>query len=387
MYPINISFVIDSIQIPTAGTEKQLLLLLKSLDRSKYNSSLVCLFQSEWMREHFDICPVHEIGTKSPLSPCSWPKVFKLARHFTLNGIQIVHTFFRDASIAGIIAARIAHVPIVVSSRRNRGYWLNRFEIAVLRCLNRRVSAVIANSVDIKEFTHRVEGYPLEKINVIYNGIDTEFFKAASPESSRAAAERLGIPSGAPVAASIANLRPIKGIDVLIRALPTVTRIHPEFTLLIGGEGSEAGKLQNLVKELNLARNVRFLGSVKDVRSVLQLCDLGILSSHSESLSNSIVEYMAMGLPVVATDVGGTREMIKHGENGFLVPAGDSEALAQATLRVLRDRELMAKVGAENRKKAERMFGKERCIREHEELYVHLLHRKERCSADLVQNG
>jgi glycosyltransferase involved in cell wall biosynthesis len=300
-----------------------------------------------------------------------------LANFFSHRKVQIIHTFFRDANIAGVVAGRIARVPIIISSRRNKGYWHNRREILVLKFLNRWVTRFLANSEDVRKYTYAAEGVRSEKVDVIYNGLDFGNYPVLTENARKTSRKSLDLPDESPVVVMVANLRPVKGIDVLLNALPEIARENHEVTFLVVGEGDERPKLENLVERYGLGNNVRFLGTRTDVPFILNACDLGVLSSHSESLSNSIIEYMASGLAVVATDVGGTREIITHGENGFLVPGGDSQALARAIIKLLKDSELRTKMGHIGREKAKKLFNLEGCVRKYEEYYIGLLNQSD----------
>ncbi|MCD6298162.1 MAG: glycosyltransferase [Deltaproteobacteria bacterium] len=378
MVTIPIAFVIDTIESPTAGTEKQLLRVIENIDRRQFKSLFCYLYESDWIRKNLDLCTSYEIGTRSPLRPTSWAKIIRLAFFFHRNRVQIVQTFFRDANIAGIIAGRLANVPVIISSRRNKGYWQTSSELLILKILNLLVTRFLANSKDVRKYTHDVEGIPLERIDVIYNGFDFNQLTKETFEVRSKAKKVLEIPEDTLVAVAVANLRPIKGTEVLINALPSVIKQVPNFVLLLVGDGNERPKLEGLVRNLELGDTVRFLGTRTDVMEILSACDLGVLSSHSESLSNSIIEYMASGLSVVATDVGGTREMVIHGENGLLVPVGDSKALGKAMIQILVDAKLRIKMGRRSREIAQNRFSLEGCIKEHEDYYLKFLAKNKR---------
>lgn len=246
----------------------------------------------------------------------------------------------------------------------------------VLKFLNRWVTRFLANSQDVRQYTHAAEGVALEKIDLIYNGLDFGKYPPITQDARKISRKTLDLPEECHAVAVVANLRPVKGIDILINALPEITRENHQVIVLIVGGGDERPKLEKLVERHGLNKIVRFLGTRTDVPFILNACDLGVLSSHSESLSNSIIEYMASGLPVVATDVGGTREMITHGESGFLVRQGDSQGLAQGIITLMRNPELRVKMGHAGREKAEKMFNLEGYVKEHEEYYIHLLKKR-----------
>ena len=366
-------FCIDTIADATAGTENQLVLLTRHLSRAGVKVTIALLHRSPWVSRNIDYCPVYELGVKSLFSLLGWTKVAQFSKFLRENKVQVVHTFFHDASIVGIFAARLANVPVVISSRRNRGYWHTPKEIFITKRANRWVTRILANSEDVKQSTHEVEGYPLEKIDVIYNGMDLNRFTCASIEGRNRIRCDYEISPDGTVAVMVANLRPVKAHEVIIKAMPRVLSECPNLVLLLVGEGQERARIEEQIKKAGIGQNVLLLGTRTDIQDILRAADLGVLSSRSESLSNSIMEYMASGLPVVATDIGGTREMITHEENGLLVPPGNPESFAEAVITLLKNSDLRLKMGAANRIKAQKMFSVERMVREHEELYIRLL--------------
>jgi glycosyltransferase involved in cell wall biosynthesis len=372
--PVRIAFVADSIWYHSGGTETQLLQLIRCLDRTRFWPVFCCLYQTDWLRKNFDLCPMFEIGTNAPLKPASWLKVLRFSKYLMAQKIHIVQTFFRDANLACVAAARLARVPVIISSRRSKGHYYNEWEIMLLRFFDRFVTRVLTNSEDVRLYTHQTEGIPLKKVDLIYNGIDVERFCPVSYACKRSVKRTLGLPEGAIVGALVANMRGVKGIDVLIKGLPQVVKRFREFIVLVVGRDMGEGQyLKALVRSLGLRENVRFLGLRSDITEILKACDIGILSSRSESLSNSILEYMSCGLPVVATDVGGTREMVSSGRNGYVVPSEDSAALAAAITKILENPELLAKMGRESRVRAEMQFAVEKQIKCYERYYLTLI--------------
>ncbi|MEI6611095.1 MAG: glycosyltransferase [Deltaproteobacteria bacterium] len=375
MRPIPIAFCIDTIEAPSGGTENQLLLLIRNIDRTRFSPILCVLYSSAWLQTQFNLCPVYEVGTKSPLRPSSWTKIFRLSRFLRQRGVRIVQTFFRDANIAGILAARFAFVPIIISSRRNKGHWHTGFELALLRCLNLFVTSFLANSEDVKQYTNQAEGIPLNRIDVIYNGFDFKGISAMTPEMKSKFRKSLDIPGDALVISAVANLRPVKGLDILVQSLQRVISAFSNVVVLLVGEGSERSNLAKQIQSLGLDNTVRFMGTRKDIPDILQASDLGVLSSHSEGLSNAIIEYMACGLPVVATDVGGNHELVIPGENGYLVPPGNPGALSEALIQLLQDSELRHSLGMNSLNLVKDKFNLSVYIQAHERYYWGLINR------------
>jgi L-malate glycosyltransferase len=333
---IRIAFIIDTIESPTAGTEKQLLLLLKNLDRTIFLPTLCVLRSSQWIEREFTLCPVYEANITSFKKPSSYHQLYKLAQYFKNEKIDIVQTYFRDANIAGILAGKLAKVNGIVSSRRDMGYWHNNLELVLLKVVNRWVNCFIVNSWATKEWSIKTEGIPEKKIRVIYNGIDLRGFEKVSAETTVTYRNHLEIPQTAPVIGIVANLRPVKGVDLFIRAAQVVMKHYPESHFIIVGDGPDRIALEKLTEDLGLGEHIHFLGKRLDIPEILSIFDIGILSSYSESFSNSIIEYLSAGLPVIATDVGGCRDNIVQNKIDYIVPKGDYQAIGEAILEALK---------------------------------------------------
>lgn len=367
---IKIAYIIDTIESPTAGTEKQLLLLLENLDRQQIRPYLCVLQGSEWLKNEFDLCPVYNLRIKSFKDPVSYRRIWNYAKFLKREKIDIVQTHFRDAGIAGILAARMAGVR-VISTRRNQGYWLTRRELLIQKVLNRWVTVFIANSHSTKKWANEVEGIPEDKIRVIYNGIDPGPYLKLSPETREKYRRILEIPGNSPAIGIVANLRPVKGIEVFLRAAQLVKKQIPEARFVIVGDGVEKDNLERFADESGLNEGVTFLGKREDVVQILSALDVGVLSSHSESFSNSLIEYLAAGLPAVCTDVGGCREIIEHGVNGFVVSAGDYRAMSDYIIKIIREG-MFDEMRTRNNKKAETGFSMNQTISMYEEIYSNI---------------
>ncbi|MDH4099355.1 MAG: glycosyltransferase [Nitrospirota bacterium] len=368
---IKVAFVIDTIESPTAGTEKQLLLLIENLDRREFSPVLCVLYSSDWLSSEFRSCPLYVIGARSFKTPGMYASIFRFRNFLKKEGVSIVQTHFRDSNIVGILAARLAGIKAVISSRRNQGYWYTPTEIRLLKILNRWVSLFVANAESTKEWAVRTESIPREKIEVIYNGLDLDKFRSLISDAKKRSRECLNINPVAPVVGIVANLRPVKGVDVFLRAAALVKKDLPGAIFVSIGDGGERSKLEALSEELGIADSVRFLGKRLDIASILPAFDVAVLSSRSESFSNAVVEYMAAGLPVVCTDVGGCREAVGDGINGFVVPVGDYAAMGASIATILKDG-LQGEMGTISRKRANDLFGLDSMISKFERMFDRL---------------
>lgn len=368
---IKIAFIIDTIGSPTAGTEKQLLLLLNNLNREMFQPYLCVLKSSDWLESRFNACPVHVLGITSFKDFKSYLHIYKFAGFLKEKKIDIIQTHFRDAGIAGILAAKLAGTGTVISTRRNQGYWLNNRELALQKFLNRWVDVFIANSNSTKKWMSDIERVSEEKAQVIYNGIDIDAFDKSNPGTRLKSREMLGINGNAPAIGIVANLRPVKGVDIFLRAAAIVRNEIPSAAFFVVGDGSEKDNLKKLRHELELDGEVRFLGKREDIPFLLTALDLGVLSSHSESFSNAVVEYLAAGLPVVCTDVGGCREAVEHGVNGFIVPTGDYGKMASRIIEIIK-KGLVSGMSLKSRQMAENYFSISKTGKAYEGVYINL---------------
>ncbi|MBV5330680.1 MAG: glycosyltransferase [Chlorobium sp.] len=365
---IKIAFVIDTIESPTAGTEKQLLMLLKYLDRSKFQPYLCVLRSSQWTKTHFAECELIDIGFLSFGKLHSYLNLIKFSAWMRRERIDIVQTHFAEGNKVGIIAARLAGCKKIISTRRNQGYWHNRFELLLLATLNKWVACFLANSGNTREWVALAEGISPNRIKVIYNSLEIDIFSKGSDGERLAFRKQLDFPSEAIIVGVVANLRPVKAIDVFILAAARVLEQLPQVRFVVVGAGPEKEKLEALCDDLGIKSFIRFLGECLDVPSILSCIDIGVLSSSSESFSNAIVEYMAAGLAVVCTNVGGAREAIEDGFNGFVVEAGDFEKIAEC-IAVIIEKDLFLDMGRRGKGKAERLFSHKEVIAHYQQIY------------------
>lgn len=367
--PLRIAFLIDAIYSPTAGTERQLLLLLDGLDRSAFEPRLCVLRNSSWLQEHYSSCPIHVLNIKSLRSIVTCLKLFCFVRWLRREKIDILQTHFRDASIIGMLAGFLAGVPGIIATRKNQGFWMSVAELRMQKILNSIPDAYVANSESTRQLVHTVEGVPLRMIHHIPNGLDLSVYSHVDHVVIEQHRSSLRIPPAAPIVGIVANLRPVKRIDVFLHAAALVLREFPASRFVIVGEGEERQGLDELACGLGIRDSVHFLGRRTDVPDLLPMFDVGVLSSDSESFSNAVVEYMAVGLPVAATDVGGCREAFGDSPATVLVHPGDVEALARAVILFLKDDELRTVARKHHPKRVAELFSHTAYVQQYEQLF------------------
>jgi glycosyltransferase involved in cell wall biosynthesis len=217
----------------------------------------------------------------------------------------------------------------------------------------------------VRDFCVSHIGLPPEKLGVIYNGVQVPE-TSASPREARA---KLGLPLDGQVIGTVSRLYLVKGIDFLIRALAQMD----DAALAIVGDGPERAALETLADTLGVAGRIHWTGHRRDVPTLLPAFDLYVQPSLHEGMSNTILEAMAAGLPVVATAVGGTPEVVDDGVTGLLVPPRDPDALAGVIVRLLRDLDLRRKMGRAGQERVRRHFSLEQMVRQTQALYERLL--------------
>ncbi|WP_319583454.1 glycosyltransferase [uncultured Pseudodesulfovibrio sp.] len=344
---IRIAFVIDYIESPTAGTEKQLNTILDNLDTEVFHPCLCILRESEWSRSQYK-GEIHHADVPSVSSLSFVPRLLGLARYLRENRFDIVHTFHRDGDLFGTIAARIAGIPVVIGSRRDQGYWLNWKERGLRRLIRRFQTHYITNAHSTRKQMMAQENIPASIIEVIPNGIDLSLFSSStSREPLRA---EWGMDDKDVVIGCVATLRPVKDHDGVLKGFAQACSKNARLRLVLVGDGRCRDDLERLASELGVRSKVTFLGKRRDIPAILSALDVGLLFSKSESMSNTILEYLAAGLPVVCSDVGDASEMV-NGENGALVPQGDIPALAEGMLS-LGDADVRTRMGAESRSRS-----------------------------------
>lgn len=290
--------------------------------------------------------------------------------HLLRRRPDIVHFFLPAAYVLGTPAAVMSRCRIRIMSRRSQNNYQRQLFGSgfVERQWHRRMSAVLGNSRSVVSQL-RSEGVPEAKLHLIYNGVDLSAFGRNVPRD--VARNRLGLSRDVLVFVIVANLIPYKGHADLLLALSRISHLLPENWVLqcAGRDDGIGSSLQNLVEELGLTQRVHWLGSVKDIPLLLAAADVALLTSHEEGFSNAIIEYMATGLPTVVTDVGGNAEAIQHGETGFVVPAKNPAALADAILELALDPGKREKMGMAAQDTAKQRYSLEACVESYANLY------------------
>lgn len=330
-----------------AGIEGVLLKIMRLIPPDRYRFSLATFSLGRAVPDAEQLrCPLHVFPLKKSYDWNALRMAGKLRRLIRSENVSVVHTFLESADIWGGLVAKLSGCPILISSRRDMGYFRSKKHGLGYRVINPLVDQVQAVSEEVRSFLIRRDGLDPQKVVTVYNGV--EFERLAAANGVDELRTKLGLDLGDPVITTVANIRPVKGLDVLIRTAATVCRELPRSRFLVVGEVIDRPyfeQLQEQVRMLHLTDNVIFLGRSDRVPSVLKLSTLFCLLSRSEGFSNAILEAMATGLACVVTKVGGNGEAVEEGLSGFLVKSEDAASAADRILTLLRDPQRAKQMG------------------------------------------
>lgn len=345
-----------SLTLKTGGLERILADLAKHHQRERCVPHFVAMREVGRFAEEIRAagCPVLQLQPGSRLQ-----QMRELMRWLREQEIDVLHTHNTYPHLYGTLAARWAGVPVVVQTRHGQraGHgWKSR---VLYRAAATWVDRVVAVSDDAANLCLEADGLPASKVQRIWNGIDLSAFRYRGPVAE-------------PVAISVARLSPEKDFATLLWATAQVIQTIPNFRLKLVGDGPERDKLQRLARAIGLTDCVEWLGERKDIPDLLTTAGFFVTSSLTEGISLTLLEAMAVGLPIVATDAGGNREIVVDGITGAITPVGDVNQLAQAMIAMCRRADEWPAWGRAGCARVREHFSIERMVRDYEQLYEDL---------------
>jgi glycosyltransferase involved in cell wall biosynthesis len=354
MPPERVLVVIDGMEV--GGSQAQVVQLLRGLDRQRWAPELAFFRDDSTLADAVrrDGTPVHLVPKRRRFDPSFLRAYARLLRE---RDYALVHAFSLTAELASVMAFPLARRrPALVVSERSfaldRPSWFWRLKRLVLE----RADAAIANSRAGATATALRTRMPEASLSVIANAVDLPM--AITPAERDDLRRELGVPAGRRLALFVGRLVYQKNLPCLLGALAQLPPPARPW-LAIAGDGPERAALERLASELGLDADVRLLGERGDAKRLMQAADLLVLPSFFEGLSNSLLEAMAAGCPVVASAVGGTPELVEDGRTGLLFPADDVAALAAAILRLAGDPALGARLSRAGRDQVVRNHSRE----------------------------
>lgn len=337
------------------GQEKLLIEFARHADRRRFELRFVSLAGRGALAADLEALgwPVTALDAPPGLRP---GLVGTLVRLFRAWGAQVVHTHNERPLIYAAPAAKLARVRRVIHTKHGRGTGNSRRQLWLTALAARFANEFVGVADDCARLAV-AQGVPARRVRTLHNGIDTRRFAYRGP-----------CPDGPAVL--VARLCPEKDVPTLLDAVALAVSRRPDFRLQIAGDGICLPELRRRAAELNLDGHVAFLGMVDDVPALLAGARLLVLSSISEGVSLTLLEAMACGLPVIATRVGGTPEVVADGATGLLVPPRDPSALAAALLELYADVGRCRRLGEVGRRRVEESFDVRRMVARYERMYA-----------------
>ena len=332
------------------GLERVLIDILSNLDRSRFNPFFCSLLDpvEEMYRklERLDV-PSTVLGKGEGIS---WSLVFRLARLLHRKRIDLVNTHDIGATLYGAPAARLAGIELIVHTDHSQILTINRLMPVYRWIMQHLVIRTITVSMDLEDYLVKEIMVDRSKIVTIPNGIDSSRFTI--DRDSTPLRNELGIPVDSLVIGTIGRLTEQKGTSYLIDAFADLSKRVSNASLVIVGDGELRGDLKHRAEGTGAGDRIFFTGIRDDVPDLLRMFDVFVLSSLWEGQPITIMEAMAAGKPIVATDVGGNGEILRSGDFGLLVPAGDAGKISTAVTSLLTDRPMAGDLGERARQQA-----------------------------------
>lgn len=287
---------------------------------------------------------------------------------------DILHCHLVASNIFAKPIGRLCGVPLIFNhDHTNDDYRANdRLRLALDRFSNRFATHILPVSDSCRRFLIEREGVPAHKITLIQNAIDLRKFSAGHGTRAEARSE-LGLPAGVPVVAGVGRLNPQKNFTLFIRVAAAILREKPDVHFLLAGDGPEEEALRRLARELGVQDRVHFSGYLSDTRRAYLAADVLLMPSLFEGLPMTLLEAMAMRVPVVASALDGIAEVIEDGRDGFLVTSGDAEQFRRKVCGLIGNPRLAAEIGDAASQKIARRFSAERMCSEVEQIYDRFL--------------
>lgn len=360
-----------TLMIPTldrSGAEKQFTLLATHLPRDEFDVSAIALTRSGPYADELTAAgiPLTVIGKRSRFDPFS---LLRLRRELMRLQPDILHTWLFAANSYGRLCAGAVPNAKIVVSERCVDSWKSGWQVWLDRRLIDRTNRLVGNSQAVVDF-YRELGVPPDKLVCIPNGIDIVPVDESDPIAARRDLKaELKLPADAFVAGYVGRLARQKRVEDLIWAVETLRQIRPNLYLVLVGDGPERSSLESFAGDIGCTEHIRFLGHRDDAARWLRMFDVFCLASSFEGMSNSLMEAMAAGKPVIASDIPANRELVIQGETGFLPKLTDTVGFMQFLRRLIDEPGLGTRLGNAGRSRIETSFSISRMVESYANVY------------------
>jgi glycosyltransferase involved in cell wall biosynthesis len=324
------------------GAGKYYLTTIPLLDKQLFRTTLCVLRSDDALTRHFEEAGinVHHLG-RGKFDPFTLLDIVSLIRK---ESIDLIHAHGYGSANFGRVAGVLCQVPVMLHAHDEDSQypWYQSFLDAPLSRFTHRVIAV---SSAVKESSVKKRKVKHKQVVVVYNGIPLGEFIQSSPEGIATQKRAFGIGENAPVIGTVARLREEKGVEYLLRSMPSILSVFPDTVCIVVGDGPLRESLEELSRGLGIDRNVLFTGFWQDLPDIVSIFDLQVIPSLTEGFPLAVIEAMAMRKPIIGTDVGGMKEVVRESETGLLVPPRDPDSLAKKIVFLLEHPEVAATLG------------------------------------------
>jgi glycosyltransferase involved in cell wall biosynthesis len=372
MFPVN--------QLGVGGAERQLAELVKGMDKNRFEPIVVSLYPGGALEPEVKAMPGVELISLRRRGRFDFLILFKIYRLLRQRRVKIIQPFLTPASFFGMAPSFMNRRLVKIITERC-GVRVNpRLGSSLYRkaedFLTRYADWVVPNSQSGEDYVIK-RGISPAKVKVIYNGINLERLKP-NPDVVARIRQQVKLPPGGKIIGITASLTPAKDHATFLKAAKAVSAIVPQTRFVMLGDGPLRPDLERMSRELGIDSVVTFFGNQRDVGSYISSYDIACLTSFDhEGCSNATLEAMALGKPVVVTDIGGNREVVEHGITGLLVPPKNPEALANNIITYLKQPELAQRIGQQAKQKVLTQFSIPRMVQEYQDLFETALKQQE----------
>lgn len=373
---INILFIIDYFH-GTGGTERHLTHLVHHLRQDIFSCSVVIfdLVENRWVDSiRAQGVPVVHIPVGREYTPSALVRASELSNFIRNNRFDIVQTFHQKSDTFAAVITKLSGIKHIVSSKRDIGQLKRPRHFFVNRLLRSLFERVIVVADAVADVVALKEQMPRNKIVKIYNGVDEQAFSPSTFNERMQARTQLGFADDDFLVGMVARMHPNKNFDVFLEGAMKALEAIPSLKILAVGGGPLLEYFRENYRSEVAESVIFFPGDVSDVTPYMRALDVGCLvPGNNEGFSNSIIEMMAMGLPMIVTDVGGNAEAVIDGQNGMVIPPRDSDALCSGLTEIYRHPEMRLEMGRKSRQLVEERFTLRQMCVNHENLYLSLL--------------
>ncbi len=361
------------------GAQRQLFEIVKSLDKSKFRPFIMTLNSGSAMEADFQRLPGLEIISVDKKGKYDLLCLLRVFNRMRLLKADVVQPFLTPATFYGLLPALWTRTPLIIVTERNAGGRKDvgigfRLYLKMEDFFSRFADWVIPNSEAGKKYLIQ-RGISPSRIKVIYNGLNFQRLYA-DQEKVQQIRQRYNIDPQNKVVGMMARFFPMKNPAAFFEMAAIINKTLPSTHFALLGDGPLRNEMESYCVKLGIGEKTTFFGEQPDVGAYLSLFDIFVLTSNAEGCSNSLLEAMALAKPVVATDVGGNREVIRPGENGFLVPPRNVKAMSEIVTQLLQNPEKAYTMGQKAQKFAISTFSIEKMVHEYESLYEDTLLQK-----------